>query len=384
LTAWSKLMPSLTDLHAYQHKTVEFIKSEKRCLLALSMGLGKTVSTLTAVSDLLDGFVISKVLIIAPLRVANSVWANEASKWSHTKHLKVSVCTGSEKQRLSALMVSADVFIINRENTEWLITNQKKWSFDCVVIDESDSFKNHSSKRFKALRKIIPETTHMILLSGTPSPNGLADLWAQMYLIDYGHRLGRTVTSYRDRFFDKDFFGHKFVLRDGSADKIHALIADKVLSMSAEDYLELPDRIDLIERVRLPNLSAYLEFEETLFAELPKGEEIEAVNGAALAGKLLQWANGAVYTDENKNYSSIHNAKLDALADIIEANEGENILVAYNYKSDLERLQKRFGTGILLDTKQSVINDWNAGRIKLLFAHRHTQSHRVYQCDHNR
>lgn len=368
-------MYSPTDLHNYQHKAIDFVMREKRCMLALDMGLGKTVSTLTAVCDLLDGFAIQKVLVIAPLRVANTVWAKEVANWEQLKGLKVSVCTGTESQRNQGLMKTADIYVINRENVEWLVGNQKKWSFDCVVIDESDSFKSHSSKRFKALRKVLPDTAYMVLLTGTPSPNGLGDLWAQMYLIDFGQRLGRTVTAFRDRFFDKDFFGHKYTLRAGAAEKIHALISDKVLSMSAEDYLELPDRIDLIERVTLPDIDAYTDFEKSLFASFPEGEEIEAVNGAALAGKLLQWANGAAYIDAHKNFVDIHSAKLDALSDIIENNSGENILVAYNYQHDLTRLQARFPSGVLLDKDPETVAKWQRGEIKLMFAHPQSAGH---------
>lgn len=366
-----------SDLHQYQLHAIEFIKREKRCLLAISMGLGKTVSTLSAINDLIDSFTIRKALIIAPLRVANSVWAQEAKMWDHTKHLKVSVCTGNERQRLSALMQDADIFVINRENVEWLITSQKKWRFDCVVVDESDSFKNASSKRFKALRKVLPDTTHMVLLSGTPSPNGLLDMWAQMYLIDFGERLGRTMTSYKDRFFEKDYMGYNFTLREGGADRIHNLLRDKVLSMSSEDYLELPDRIDLIETVDLPTrtLEDYKDFESTLLATLPDGEEIEAMNAAVLAGKLLQYANGALYTDEHHNWSELHDVKLDALADVIENNEGENILVAYNFKHDLVRLQQRFPSGVALDKDPNTVVRWQQGKIKLMFAHPQSAGH---------
>lgn len=372
-------MRFLSDLHQYQLHAIDFIKREKRCLLAISMGLGKTISTLTAVNDLIDSFTIHKTLIIAPLRVANSVWTQEAALWEHTKHLKVSVCTGTERQRLTALMQDADIFVINRENVEWLIKIQKKWRFDCVVVDESDSFKNASSKRFKALRKVLPETTHMILLSGTPSPNGLLDIWAQMYLVDFGERLGRTMTSYKDRFFEQDYMGYNFTLREGSADRIHNLLRDKVLSMRSEDYLELPDRIDLIETVELParTLSDYKDFESTLLATLPDGEEIEAMNAAVLAGKLLQYANGAMYTDEHHNWSELHDVKLDALADIIENNSGENILVAYNFKHDLARLQQRFPSGIVLDNDPSTITRWQQGKIKLLFAHPQSAGHGI-------
>ena len=370
-------MRSLSDLHQYQLHAIDFIKREKRCLLAISMGLGKTISTLTAINDLIDSFTIHKSLIIAPLRVANSVWAQEAELWEHTKHLRVSICTGNERQRLTALMQDADIFVINRENVEWLVKSQKNWRFDCVVVDESDSFKNASSKRFRALRKVLPDTTHMVLLSGTPSPNGLLDVWAQMYLIDFGERLGRTMTSYKDRFFEKDYMGYNVTLREGSAGKIHDLLRDKVLSMSSEDYLELPDRISLVEPVDLPpnTLREYKDFETTLLATLPDGEEIEAMNAAVLAGKLLQYANGAIYTDEHHNWTNIHDVKLDALAEIIENNSGENILVAYNFKHDLAKLQQRFPSGVALDKDPNTVVRWQQGKIKLMFAHPQSAGH---------
>lgn len=373
-------MPSLDDLHEYQHKAIAFIKSEKRCALYLDMGLGKTVSTLTAVNDLLDGCAVRRVLIVAPLRVANSVWRQESAKWSHLAHLRVSVCTGSERERMAALMTTADVYVINRENIEWLVTHYgKKWPFDCVVIDESDSFKNPSSKRFKALKRTLPDTTHFVLLSGTPSPNGLLDIWSQLYMVDFGDRLGRTMGAYKTRFFESDFMGYKFTPRAGSADKIHGLIADKVLSMSADDYLELPERIDLIETVELPakTLKLYQEFEKQLFADLPSGEEIEAATAAVLANKLLQWCNGAIYTDAAHNFEELHTVKLDALADILESNPDENILIAYNYKSDLARLLTRFPDAVALDKNPDTITRWNAGEIKLLLAHPASAGHGI-------
>jgi SNF2 family DNA or RNA helicase len=344
----------------------------------LEMGLGKSVSTLTAISDLLDSFAVRKVLVIAPLRVANSVWKQEAQNWEHLAHLKVSVCTGSEQDRLKSLMTTADVYVINRENVEWLVKQQgKKWGFDFVVVDESDSFKNPSSKRFKALKRVLPDTLYFVLLSGTPAPNGLLDIWSQMYLIDFGERLGRTMTAYKQRFFETDFMGYKFTPKSGSSEKIHALLADKILSMRAEDYLELPDRIDLVEKVQLstPLLKQYIEFKKNLFADLPDGEELIATTAATLAGKLLQWANGAVYTDELKNFSELHTVKLDALSEIIEANEGENILVAYNYKSDLARLNAHFPDAVALDSDEKTITRWNNGEIKLLLAHPQSAGH---------
>lgn len=370
-------MLSRDNLHPYQRRAIDFICQERRCMLALEMGLGKSVSTLTAISDMLGAMVASKVLVIAPLRVANSVWAQETRTWGHLNHLRVSVCTGSEKARRAALSVDADVYVINRENVFWLAQNYgKRWSFDTVVIDESSSFKNASSQRFKALRKMLPYIERMVLLTGTPSPNGLLDLWSQMYLIDYGERLGRTMTGYKQRFFEQDFMGYRFTPRAGSADRIQDLISDKVIHMSAEDYLDLPDRIDIEQGIEMPPkaLREYKDFERTMLAELDD-EVVEATTAAVLANKLLQWSNGAMYTDQNGNWAETHKAKLDALAEVVEDNEGENILVAYNYKSDLERLKARFPEARVLDKKQETIDAWNRGAIKMLLAHPASAGH---------
>ena len=367
-----------SDLHEYQRKGVEFIMERKRCALFLSMGLGKTTTTLTAVSDLKDGFAIGKVLVIAPLRVANSVWLQETRIWEHLRHLKVSICTGTERNRIAALAREADIYVINRENVAWLVqTHGAKWPFDCVVIDEASSFKSSSSQRFKALKKVLPYTEYMILLTGTPSPNGLLDIWSQIYLIDFGERLGRTMTAYKQRFFESDYMGYKFAPREGSADKIHNLLKPIAMSMKAEDYLELPDRIDIVERVELPpkTLSEYRTFEKDLLAELPEGEEVEAVSAAVLANKLLQWCNGALYTDDKGNWAELHNAKVDALTDLVEQNEGENILVAYNYKTDLARLLKAFPKARVLDKDPQTVLDWNSGKIPLLLAHPASAGH---------
>lgn len=365
-------MLSRSDLHEYQKKTIQFIKDKKRCACFLFLGAGKSVSSLTAVSDLIDGFTVKRVLVVAPLRVANSVWKQEAEKWEHLNHLKITVCTGSERARIAALYSDADVYVINRENITWLVEHYKqKWPFDCVVIDEASSFKNPSSQRFKALKKVLPFTEYMVLLTGTPSPNGLLDLWSQIYLLDFGHALGRTMTAYKQRFFESDFMGYKFTPRTGAPEQIKNAIKPLVLSMSAEDYLQLPDRIDLTETVELPAkaMSQYLDFEKTLLAELDGGEEIEAVSAAVLANKLLQLASGAIYTDENHNYSETHSAKLDALEELIEREPDENLLIAYNYKSDLERLQKRFPDAVVLDKEAETIARWNRGEIKMLLAH---------------
>lgn len=371
-------MLSRDDLHDYQRRAVGFICERKRCALWLGMGLGKTTSSLTAASDLLDSMAVQRVLVIAPLRVANSVWAQECKQWEHLKHLRVAVCTGSEKTRLSALQHDADIYTINRENVPWLVKHYaKKWPFDAVIIDEASSFKNASSQRFKALKKVLPYTEYFVELTGTPSPNGLLDVWAQIYLLDFGQSLGRTMTAYKQRFFEQDYMGYNYTPRKGAADQIYKLVEPFVLSMSAEDYLELPDRIGVNEMVSLPAKSekAYKEFERTLLAELDDGEEIEAISAAALANKLLQWANGAVYTDDQGNWSEVHSAKLDALSEIVEQNDGENILVAYNYKSDLARLVERFPDAVVLDKSAETIAAWNRGEIKMLLAHPASAGH---------
>lgn len=370
-------MLSRDNLHEYQRRAAQFIVEKKRCQLWLDMGLGKSVTTLTAITDLLDSFSVSKVLVIAPLRVANSVWKQEGENWAHLHSLKIVVCTGSEKQRLQRLQSDADVYVINRENVAWLCDlYQKRWPFDCVVIDEASSFKSASSQRFKSLKRILPQTSHMVLLTGTPSPNGLMDLWAQSYLVDLGSALGKTMTAYKQRFFESDFMGYKFTPREGADDKIKSLVAPYTLSMRVDDYLDMPDYLPSVVGVDIGSkaLKQYGEFEDNLFSEF-SGHEIEAQSAAVLANKLLQFANGAMYVDEHKNYVEIHKEKLEALAELVEDNPSENLLIAYNYQTDLERLQKRFPEAVVLDKKPETIKDWNDGKIKMLLAHPASAGH---------
>lgn len=373
----SRKLLTRNDLHAYQNKAVDFIISKRRSMLILDMGLGKTASTLTAISDLIDGCAVNKVLVIAPLRVANSVWKQEAEKWEHLKHLEIRVCTGAVKKRREALHNSADVYVINREQITWLVNLYgDKWPFDCVVVDESSSFKNQASKSFKSLRRALPYIRYITLLTGTPTPNGLGDIWSQCYLVDYGMALGRTVTSFRNRFFDKDFFGHSYKIKKGADKKIHELIKPFSLSMSAEDYLELPECIVLNEVVELPTkvISQYKEFERELFIELGDGEEVEAANAAVLANKLLQYSSGAVYTDDKGNYSVTHDAKLAALKELLDDEPG-NVLVAYNFKSDLDRLKEMLPDAVVLDKNPETIAAWNRGDIKVMLAHPASAGH---------
>lgn len=369
-------MLSRKNLHEYQLNAISYAISHKRCGLILEMGLGKTISTLTIISDLLDACAVSRVLIIAPLRVANSVWAQEAQNWDHTCHLNIEVCTGSPSKRTRSL-ATAEVCVINRENVPWLVKLYgKKWPFDYVVIDESSSFKNSSSQRFKALKKVQPYITHTTLLTGTPSPNGIIDLWSQMYLIDGGDTLGKTMSGFKARFFNQTgYMGYTLEPKRGACDQVHELMKSSCLSMTAADYLELPARIDLVQYITLPKQTKkdYDYFERSLLIEFQNGDELEADNAAVAANKLLQWCNGAVYTEDG--YTETHKEKLDALADIEADNAGENMLVAYSYKSDLERLQQKFPHAVLLDKQQSTIDTWNKGDTAMLLCHPASAGH---------
>jgi len=370
-------MPSREQLHKYQERMINFIYTTPKCALWAGLGLGKTITTLTAIVDLIDSMAVSKVLIVAPLRVANSVWHKEAANWEHTKHLKFRIVTGSEKERLSALHKTADVYVINRENVHWIVEHYaKKWPFDMIVLDEASSFKSSSSQRFKSLRKTIPFTNRLVELTGTPSPNGLLDVWSQMYLLDCGARLGRSMTAYKQRFFEVGYNGYSFNPVPSANGIIHRLIDDIVISLNVEDYLEMPERIDTVIRVALPpaRLAEYKQLERDFLIQI-NDNEIVAYNAATLAGKLLQFANGATYTDELKNWTEIHSAKLDAIEDIIDENTDENILIAYNFKTDLIRLQKRFPDAVVLDKNPDTITRWNNGKIKMLLAHPASAGH---------
>lgn len=354
------------QLHNYQTSMVDRLVNQPKNYLALSMGMGKSVTTLTAIQDLLDQFTIVKTLIIAPLRVATTVWHTEIQNWEHL-NLTFSIVTGTEKNRLSALMKSADIYIINRENVKWIVDYYgKKWPFDNIVIDEASSFKTNKSQRWKALRKTLPYVDRMTLLSGTPSPQGLLDLWAQIYLLDTGERLGRTMTAYKNKYFESDYMGFKYTAKTGSDEKIHNIIDDIMVSMSSADYLELPKLINITVEVQIPNLKKYKELEKEMIAEI-KGEEISSFNAAALAQKLTQYAQGAIYTDDQGSWIEIHDSKIKALKEIVEDNPDEHILVAYNYKTDLIRLKKAFPDAKVVNDEN--ISLWNKGEINMLLAH---------------
>lgn len=362
---------SNADLHEYQKYCVDFIITHPVAALFLDLGLGKTVTTLTAVNELMyDRFEILKVLIIAPLRVAQTTWSDEIQKWSHLENLRVSKVLGTPSERNAALDADADIYIINRENVDWLVSNHT-FDFDMVVIDELSSFKNHQSKRFKALRKVRPAVKRIVGLTGTPAPNGLMDLWAEINILDMGERLGRFITRYRETYFLPDkrngmvIFSYKPL---PNAEKcIYEKISDICISMKAADHLNMPKRMDNVVTVEMNETEHKLYDKLSKEMLLPFDEgDIDAVNAAALSNKLLQTANGAVY-DENGNVRYIHNCKLDALEDLIEAAVGKPILVFYNFKHDKDRIAERLEVREIKTERD--IHDWNSGNIPVALAH---------------
>lgn len=370
--------------HTYQDYATLRILDTNFIALLLEMGLGKTVSTLTAIDRLLyDLFDASRVLVIAPLRVAEDTWARETAKWDHLQHLRISKVLGSVVARRKALKADADLWVINRENVEWLVSEYgSEWPFDTVVIDELSSFKNPSSKRFKALRRVRPFMKRVIGLTGTPAPNGLMDLWAPMYLLDQGERLGKTITSYRDRYFNAGSrSGHvvyEWREKQEAEDRIYEAIGDIAVSMKSEDWLELPERIDRIIPIPLSTKAReqYKKLERELLLPFIDSDVV-ANTAAVLSGKLLQMASGAVY-DEDKGVKLIHDAKLDALEDIIEAANGKPVMVFYNFKHSLSRIQERFPQGQILrkgSTGNQDIADWNSDKIPLLLLHPKSAGH---------
>lgn len=364
--------------HNYQQFATDFILNQSICCLMLDMGLGKTVITLTALWQLaLDSFDVSKVLVIAPKRVAEDTWPKELAKWEHLTGLTSSLVLGSAAERKAALQRKAFLYIINRENVAWLVKNHY-WDFDMVVIDELSSFKSNKAERFKAMKKVRPMVTRIVGLTGTPAPNTLLDLWPQMYLMDMGQRLGRFIGGFRDRFFLPDKRNREIIYsykpREGAEDAIYALISDICISMKAADYLDMPERIDnRIEVSMSPKeRKLYDDFQKDMVLSIGD-EELDAANAAALSNKLLQMANGAVY-GEDKKVIPIHDRKLDALEDLVEAANGKPLLVAYWYKHDLQRIKARFKNARCIDTAKD-INDWNAGKIPLALIHPASAGH---------
>lgn len=369
------------QLHEYQEYSKDFILDNPYCALLLDMGLGKTLSSLTAINELLHVYeIIDNVLVIAPLSVAEKTWTDEIEKWDHLQHLTFSKILGKPQERLAALNKKADVYLINRENVEWLVNHYKRdWPFKTVIIDELSSFKSNSAKRFKALRKVRPFMERVIGLTGTPSPNSLLDLWPQIYLLDQGERLGKSITSYRNKYFipaqKNGHIVYSWQLAPGAEEAIYEKIGDICVSMKAKDYLNLPPRTNNIVNVELgpSDWRKYKELEREYVLSL-EDSDVVASNAATLSNKLLQLSNGCIY-DENDEPIEIHQKKLEALERIIEDSQGQPVLVFYQYKHDLSRILKQFKQAKKLDVKDGDIKKWNAGEIPLLLAHPQSAGH---------
>lgn len=365
--------------HDYQKYATDFVVNHTISAVLLEMGLGKSVITLTAIDELmLDYFDVSRTLVIAPLRVANTTWPEEIKKWDHLKYLTYSVVTGSEKERLSALRRPAHIYVINRENVDWLITKSGyPFNFDMVVIDELSSFKSNQAKRFKSLLKARPKVKRIVGLTGTPSSNGLMDLWAEFRLLDMGERLGRYITHYRQNFFVPDKRNQHIIFsykpKDGAEKMIYSLISDITISMKAKDFLKMPECVinEVLVSLSEKEQKLYDSLKEDMIIKI-KDEEIDAINAAALSNKLLQMSNGAVYNDEKESVV-IHERKLDALEDLIEGANGKPVLIAYWFKHDLERIIKRFDVREIKTSKD--INDWNDGNIPVAVIHPASAGH---------
>ena len=366
--------------YEYQQTAIKWIIDNPRCGLFLDMGLGKTVSTLTAIQQLMDDCEISRTLVVAPKKVAETTWTTEAQKWDHLKSLKVAKVMGTEKQRKLALAEKADVYVIGRDSFVWLVgIFGGMLPFDVLVIDELTSFKSSKSNRFKAMRMATPTAKRVIGLTGTPAPNGLIDLWAQMYCIDMGERLGKSVTKYRETYFETHKWNNIIVrcnVKKGYDEVIRKKIADICLSMQAKDYLQLPDLINHTIKVQLSTatMQAYTKFEREKvlqFQDEHQGEtaNVLAQSAAGLMNKLSQFANGAIYDDE-RNVHHVHDEKLDRLAEIIEAANGSSVLVFYQYKHDAARIAEKFkGYRVKVYTDEKQLIEWNAGQVDILLAH---------------
>ena len=376
-----------SNLHGYQRTAVQHIKEHPDAALFLDMGLGKTVSTLTAVADLINEFEVTKVLIVAPKRVAEMTWGDEIENWAHIRHLRLSVIKGTAKQREIAARADADVYTVSRDNLVWLLQmwGGSKVPYDMLVLDELSSFKNHQSKRFKAAKIIRRSVSRVVGLTGTPAPNGLIDLWAQMYLIDEGQRLGKSIGRYRDEFFTAGQRNGDIVYSyipkapaEETEQKISTRISDICLSMTAEDYLKMPDKIMIYDNVEMEakDYQRYKEFERERILELiDRDEPLSAASAAALSNKLQQFANGAVY-DSERNVMQVHDQKIEKLKELVEAANGNPVLVAYSFKHDLDKITEALKEykPVKLQTPADM-QRWNEGKIQVLITHPASAGH---------
>lgn len=374
-----------SNLHDYQKACVKHIIEHPYCGLFLEMGLGKTVSTLTAINYLVyRELEVDSVLVIAPKRVVESVWQEEAAKWSHLCHLQFSKIVGSQGKRIAAMRKKADIYLVSRDNIAWLCGQfpDGHLPYDMIVIDELSSFKSNKAVRFKAMKSALPFIKRLVGLTGTPAPNGLIDLWPQIYLMDRGERLGRTITTYRYRYFQPDRTnGHivySYRLLPGADELIRDKISDICISMKSDDYLQLPERLERSVNIDMPKplLAQYKKFEKEKVLELyGNGDEITAMNAASLSNKLLQFSNGAIY-DENGEAHEIHKLKLEALKEIVDDAQGQPVLVAWTYRFDRDRIMQYMAEYKPRELKTATdIQDWNNGKVQLLLAHPASAGH---------
>ena len=367
-------------LHNYQEYAKDFIIKNKKCGLFLDMGLGKTVTSLTAIDILMNDYLdVGKVLVIAPKNVAENTWTDEIQKWDHLRGLKVKCISGTAVKRRKALDEEADIYTISRDNVVWLVDELKKdWKFDTLIIDELSSFKNPSSKRFKKLKTVTPFFDRVIGLTGTPAPNSYMDLWSQIYLLDRGERLGKNITAFRRQFFNAYSRGMyvEYELKEGAKEKIDDLISDICVSMKSKDYLkDLKEPIIIDYKVKLDNkeFKLYRDMAKEAVAEVTEKDKVVALSAAVVTNKLLQMANGTVYGDDKKPFK-IHERKLETLDDILEQAQNENILVFYNFQSDLENILSKFPEAKKFEGSEDIRN-WNSGKIKMLLLHPASAGH---------
>lgn len=384
-------MPTRSDLHAYQERAVKFMRDNPKCALMLDLGLGKTIATLTGVQDLLSEFEAFRVLVVAPLRVTDNTWPAELDAWDHldldyqrlrVKRRRLTKKPPHKYEITTNYEPGHQLYLVNIDVLIYLVDHFRKgWPFDMVILDESSLFKNYDSQRFKRMKRVLPSINRLVLLTGTPAPNGLLDLWPQIFLLDNGQRLFRTITGYRNHYFESDYMGYNWTPRAGSEEDIYGRVADLCLRLDADDYLELPERIDNRVVVEIPErrMAEYRKLEKDSLLALTEDDTVVAGSAGVLVGKLLQFANGALYVHDEHGkrtrWEAVHDAKLKALEEIHDTAGGQPLLVAYYYQSDLERLQAKFPDAVVLDQDTATVEAWNRGEIDMLLAHPQAAGH---------
>ncbi len=367
---------SEADLHPYQKRAVDFVLGKSKCALWIDMGLGKTAISLTAIAHLFNRFEIGRVLIIATVRVIKNTWPAEFDLWAQSSDLTWAIIHGKKDKRLKALAGEEDIHMINREMVTWLVNHYKaKWPYDTVIIDEASAFRSPTSQRFKSLKKVLPKIDRLIELTATPTSKGLVDIWPQIFLLDQGQRLRKTFSMFCEEYCISDYTGYNWLLREGSKELIHDQLQGICLTLSAKDYLSLPDRINNFIYLDLTRqeTAQYRELEKEFLLELDQNT-VKAINAGVLSGKLRQFCQGALYTDKQGRWDSVHQHKLDALEELVEAANGQSVLVAYSFQFDKERITQRFKEAVSIDEAHA-IERWNAGEIPILIAHPASAGH---------